>query len=83
MEKKKIGDVMHQVNLKVKQVNVEIKKIQEDLDNLFENKEESKKSIDPKIEAEKKKFDDQIEELRQKMSKVQDDYETSWDKYDE
>lgn len=49
---------MHQANLKVKQVITEIKKIQEELDNLFENKEESKKQIDPKIEAEKKKFDD-------------------------
>ena len=49
---------MHQANLKVKQVNSEIKKIKEELDSLFENKEESKKQIDPKMEAERKKFDD-------------------------
>jgi hypothetical protein len=39
-------------------MNKEIQKIKEDLDSLYDNKEESKKTLDPKIEAEKKKFDD-------------------------
>lgn len=48
---------MHAANLKVKEVHADIKEILKKLDSLQENKEESKKQFDPRIEEEKQKFD--------------------------
>lgn len=74
---------MHAVNVKVKEAQSDIKEIHKKLDNFYENKEESKKHFDPRIDEEKKKFEALIEEQWARKRKAEDDYDASWDKYED
>jgi predicted nucleic acid-binding Zn-ribbon protein len=57
-EKKTVGEVMNEIYTRLKKLDEEIEEYKGDLDNLFKNKEETQKNLDPVVQTKKEEFKD-------------------------